>query len=80
MVRDMLGHSSVTVTERYAHLSPSVLDEAGAAMAVPAMVPALGSRAPQPPGITQRARKDSNFRPSAPVQGNGISGRAATKG
>jgi integrase len=44
MVRDVLGHSSVTVTERYAHLSPSVLDEAGAASAIPEMVPAFGRR------------------------------------
>lgn len=56
MVRDMLGHSSVTVTEHYAHLSPSVLDEAGAAMAVPTMVPALISRASEPPEIVSRAR------------------------
>lgn len=27
-VRDMLGHSSIEVTERYAHLAPQVLDEA----------------------------------------------------
>ena len=28
--RDMLGHSSVTVTERYAHLAPGSLHDAAA--------------------------------------------------
>ena len=66
MVRDVLGHSSVTVTERYAHLSPSVLDEAGAAMVVPQMVPVFAGRTSQLSEIAQRATQDSNLRPSAP--------------
>ena len=65
MVRDMLGHSSVTVTERYAHLSPSVLDAAGAAM-VPSVVPGSKDRDSQVAEIVGRATVDSNHRPSAP--------------
>jgi integrase len=67
MVRDMLGHSSVTITERYAHLSPSVLDEAGAAMHVPTLsVPHPRGSTQQVAEIASRATQESNLRPTAP--------------
>jgi hypothetical protein len=83
LVRDVLGQSSVTVTERYAHLAASVLDEAAAATqalgvaappelrTLPNTVPAQIAGRPQPPEITLRAQKDSNLRPSAPEADGG---------
>jgi integrase len=77
MVRDVLGHSTVTITERYAHLSPSVLDEAGAAMVAPRFLAAADATtvpASVPDGVeldlqardlVGRAMHDSNMRPSA---------------
>jgi integrase len=70
-VRDVLGHTSITVTERYAHLAPGVLAEAG--RATMAELPTLPKLSPPPmPDREQnaanqpRATKDSNLWPSAP--------------
>ena len=77
-VRDVLGHTSVTVTERYAHLAPGVLAEAGrltvaglpeAAGAVPNLP--QNSHTVSVPIVgkasnTGRATEDSNLWPTAP--------------
>lgn len=72
-VRDVLGHSSVTVTERYAHVAPGEL--AARAAATPGTLPAsnrpktvpelLGSNS-QTRESKGRVRQDSNLRPTAP--------------
>ncbi len=79
-VRDVLGHTSITVTERYAHLAPGVLAEAGRATVfeLPRVGDGVGSaNLPQisptaaslPKGKASnpgRATLDSNQWPSAP--------------
>lgn len=64
-VRDMLGHSSVTVTERYAHLAPSVLQAAAAVtQSGPDLDQSKSRHGAQVPEIIGRARHDSNVRPA----------------
>src|SRR5690606_26232308 len=64
-VRDLLGHSSVKVTERYAHLAPSVLQAAAAVtQSGPNLDQWLARTFAQVPEITGRARHDSNVRPA----------------
>jgi len=77
LVREVLGHSSITVTERYAHLAASVLDEAGAQTSglamtdvmVPAAVPGPTAADPQTPCYEGRDTQDSNLRPPASEAG-----------
>jgi len=70
-VREVLGHASITMTERYAHLAPSVISQAAAEtkigheLATKSPVPASGSNA-NPAGFPLRARQESNLRPTAP--------------
>jgi len=73
LVREVLGHSSITVTERYAHLAASVLDDAGAqtsglamtGVMVPAAVPGPTAADPRTPCSEGRDTQDSNLRPPA---------------
>jgi integrase len=77
-VRDVLGHTSQTVTERYAHLAPSALAAAaaatpGAAWASHPVVDVGKTLAPSPKAspelkglVNERATEDSNLWPSAP--------------
>ncbi len=78
-VRDLLGHRSVTTTERYAHLAPSVLAETAARTDLGRSREGHGeiirnlSASPQRVDFTRvlvgRATHDSNVRPSAPETG-----------
>ncbi len=66
-VKEMLHHSSIEVTERYAHLAAAVLDEAAAGtighqLAIIDLEAHMRSRAKN----KVRATQDSNLRPSAP--------------
>jgi integrase len=65
-VRDLLGHSSVKVTERYAHLAPSVISNTAAATLGPNLVLGVASHATNSPVISGRDTQESNLRPSAP--------------
>lgn len=65
-VKEMLGHSSVEVTERYAHLAPAVLD--GAARATIGHQSAIVEPPVKKRSTAKnkgRARQDSNLLPSA---------------
>lgn len=76
-VRDLLGHSSVTITERYAHLAPTVIAETASKTAGFELGPSLGRALPPAPransGDSRRVTVDSNHRPSAP-EGEAIRG------
>lgn len=65
-VRDLLGHSTIKVTERYAHLAPSVLQAAAAVthQSGPDLDQSKKQRSAQVPEIIGRARHDSNVRPA----------------
>jgi len=78
-VRDVLGHTSTTVTERYAHLAPGVLAAAAEAtraelpqlpaaggLTLPQFSPTLETANARSASISQRATLDSNQWPSAP--------------
>lgn len=75
-VRDLLGHRSVTTTERYAHLAPSVLAETAAQTnlgrsreghaAIIRNHPERSKEADFSGVLWGRATHDSNVRPSAP--------------
>lgn len=78
-VRDLCGHTSITVTERYAHLAPGVLHEAGLAtlaelprapaalpQILPQISPTAGRLLSQNASDQGRATEDSNLWPSAP--------------
>ncbi len=69
-VRDVLGHSSVTVTERYAHLAPSVLAAEGLAttgvlLNLSRTCPAGAAANSETPSNQGRATQDSNLWPTA---------------
>jgi site-specific recombinase XerD len=69
-VKDMLDHSSIEVTERYAHLAPQVLDEAARATIGPHSAHvAKVIEMPKQRKTKGRATSDSNGRPSAPEAG-----------
>lgn len=75
-VRDLLGHRSVTTTERYAHLAPSVLAEAASRTDLgrsrEGHAAIMGNLSERSPGavfagvLKGRATHDSNVWPSAP--------------
>jgi site-specific recombinase XerD len=71
-VKEMLGHSSVQVTERYAHLAPGLLDRLASETREQSGFnlgsepsPALPAP-PKSPVKSGRARQDSDLRPTAP--------------
>lgn len=45
VIRDLLGHSTIRVTERYAHLTPGAVRDAVAGLQPPAVAPDLAPRA-----------------------------------
>jgi integrase len=76
-VREMLGHSSVMTTERYAHMAPGVLIGAatgtsGGALGSNGVIPTLAITVAETPCFEGRATHDSNVRP-LPSEGNALS-------
>jgi site-specific recombinase XerD len=72
-VKEMLHHSSIEVTERYAHLAPAVLDAAASATSGsgPQLVSIEGGRSSAKHRKNKgRATGDSNARPSASEAGD----------
>ena len=66
-VKEMLCHSSIEVTERYAHLAPAVLDAAARATIGHQSATIAGVAKVRSRGKTKaRATQESNLRPSAP--------------
>lgn len=64
-VAEVLGHSSVTVTERYAHLAPGVIAGAAADTVGPNLTRAPLALVAKTPTNTGRDTQDSNLRPPA---------------
>jgi integrase len=83
-VREVLGHSSVTTTELYAHLAPGVLADAatatsGGALGSTGLLPAPRGRDRKTPISKGRAKQDSNLRPSASEGGPELSDLARVR-
>lgn len=83
-VREVLGHSSVTTTELYAHLAPGVLADAagatsGGSLGSMGLLPAPRSRDRKTPISKGRAKQDSNLRPSASEGGPQLGDVAAVR-
>lgn len=69
-VAEVLGHSSVTVTERYAHLAPGVIAGAAAATTGPNLARAPLALVSNSQTIPGRDTQDSNLRPPASEAGH----------
>lgn len=76
-VRDVMGHSEIETTERYAHLAPAAILDAGAATIGPMLAQAVPSADAKTTEKEGRATQNSNLRPSAP-EGNGGSNDVAS--
>lgn len=64
-IKEVLGHTSIVMTQRYAHLADTAVRQAAAATSAPQLVTALVTRSAE----TSRATVDSNHWPSAPEAG-----------
>jgi len=65
-VREVMGHSSVDVTERYAHLAPAAILDAGSGTIGPILAQAILSTDAETTGKQGRATPDLNRGPTAP--------------
>jgi integrase len=75
-VRDVMGHSSIDTTERYAHLEPARVLDAGTATIGPKLAQTLSGTIAKNTAKQGRATQNSNLRPSAPESQGRTNGSA----